>query len=301
MSAFKVAVIVMLVAVGTDSASAQDRPARVARFSGDVSIGWYTVYDALPKRLTFREEEVSISRGVKAPSRIKGELRGVLEYPAGSVLGIVLKADGRATIAERLSALGALDANDVEALVVVGKCDLPELRLISRFGRLRELTVAVDESLEGEEGCTILEGLKNLRYLNVAVDDGCVFGSRRFCTAILALRELRFLSVPCEKFTESDIILLSSHSALESINLRARRPVCGSKSLEALRAVKNLRELFVVCTDSIRDIDVLAFADVRQLETLQIATRAPISCQERIKERRPDCWFFFQEPSGEAQ
>jgi hypothetical protein len=257
--------------------------------------------EEMPIRATMKEEREMRRDGRYYPKLQGGELRGTITYPQGSGLWITLAEDEHGTIVDKLKASEVMDHRDIHALSTLTKVDLTCLKHISRFENLRDLTLVVGDDLEGADGSACLTRLKKLRYLYLARENDCVFGSKRVCEAIRVLDRLKYLSIPCEKLTDANIAILGGHPSLEVVYLRSRRPVLGPRSLQVLQKLPRLRELFVVCTDDVRDIDVMAFAEIPTLETLGIATNAPLSCQERISNRRPDCLFSFQEPSSEIQ
>jgi hypothetical protein len=109
------------------------------------------------------------------------------------------------------------------------------------------------------------------------------------------------LSIPCEKLTDANVRILAENTSLEIVHLRARRPVHGTNSLLALSKLPRLRELVIGCTDDIRDADIMAFAEIKSFETLSVFTNAPLTCQDRLRQRRPDCEFIFQKPTDKIQ
>ena len=229
------------------------------------------------------------------------ELRGKISYPVGAGLGIIMQEDKHGPIKEKLEALTALDPTDVRSLSIATEIDFECFKLIERFQNLRELSLVVDEWLERDSACATLEQLSKLRKLGLSLSHDCRFGSSRFCEAILKMKELRYLSIPCEKLADRDVVGLATHPSLTQIYLRSRSPVFGPSAMHALANVRGLRELALVCTNYISDNDVIRFAGIDTLEIFCIATNAPLTCQEQFKQLRPDCYFFVQEPSNEAQ
>jgi hypothetical protein len=286
----------------SSQASAQVETWKTVDLPGDKLLGRYSVLaDGQPLRRSFREDQINRSLGRDDPKLEGGELRGRVTYRGGTGLWIALTENDQGSIAYKLNALNAIDPRDIHALAIRTVTDFVSLKEISRFENLRDLTLVVDEVLEGDEGCHLLGQLKKLSYLELYRTDGCIFGSKKFCETVRSLSALKHLSIPCEKLTDANVAILASHPNLERIHLRARRPVLGSHSLQALKNAPRLRELFIVCTDTISDADVMGLADAKALEFFHLVTRAPITCQELLKQRRPDCWFAFDEPSNDIQ
>jgi hypothetical protein len=235
------------------------------------------------------------------PKVQSSELRATISYPLGSGLGIILGDDEHGTAREKLEALAPLESKDVRSLRIATEVDFACLKLIERFENLRELSLVVDEWLDRDPGCASLERLKKLRYLGLSRENSCIFGSTRFCEAICELKELRYLSIPCEKLTDRNVVTLARHPSLSQLYLRSRRPVLGRQALNALSSVRGLSELAIVCTSDISDNDVMKFAAIDTLDILCIATNAQLTCERTFKLRNPNCYFFIQEPSDEVQ
>ena len=281
--------------LGLTSTAQDDRLTKTVTLPPDRVLGhYYALPDGRPRRLSLRKAQEEQLAGRKDPELPGGDLRGVISYERGMGLAIGLADDDQGAIESKLKALRVVDPGDIHWVDISAKVDTACLSLISRYERLRDLTMVVDEDLEGNDACGHLERLKNLTYLNISCRDTCVFGSKRFCTTVLALKRLTYLSIPCEKLTDGDVAMLATHPALEIIYLRSRRPVLGSKSLQALQKMANLRELFVVCTEDVRDVDIMGFAEIKPLETFGIATKAPLTCQARIKDAGPIVGLSFR-------
>jgi hypothetical protein len=88
---------------------------------------------------------------------------------------------------------------------------------------------------------------------------------------------------------------------LEQVHLKSRKPVLGPASLTALKSLPNLRELWIVCTDAITDLNVMGFTEVKSLQAISLVTTAPLTCRDAFKQRRPDCWFFVNKPSDDLR
>lgn len=301
----RIMIVACLVAVVLHIAktNAQDvGAARVVQLPTDRVLGHYTILpEGRPRRPTFREAQEDLRAGREDPKLAGGELRGRFAYPRGTGLWISLGDDQPGTIAEKLEVIKSIDPRHVHALAISSQVDLECLRLISRFENLRDLVLVVGEHLESNEGCKCLEKLSNLTFVSLSHPQSCLYGSKRFCEAVLSLKRLKHLSIPCEKLTDAHVAILATHPTLESLWLRSQHPVLGSKSLQALQKMPRLRELMIVCTDTVADKDVMAFTEVRSLELLSLFTSAPLTCQDRFKERRPDCWFLLQPPSSECR
>jgi hypothetical protein len=140
-----------------------------------------------------------------------------------------------------------------------------------------------------DEALVAISRCRSLRYLDLTDSSVTEKGLR----AISALENLEYLSLPCEKLTDADVKVLTGHPRLERIYLHSTKPVLGRASLQALNRMQKLRELAIVCTDDITDADVMGFADIPTLELLSIATKAPLTCRERLQARLPDCKIYF--------
>jgi hypothetical protein len=263
-------------------------------------LGHYNIVSAgMPARNTVKEEKQMRLEGRQYPRLPGGELQGTIAYPQGLGLWVTLGDDGHGKLLDKLNVVRAALGTEIHVLLIGDIVDLDCLKVISEFKNLRDFASIVDQTVGGPEASFYWQRLKELKYLHLALTDSCAFGSTRFCHDMRSLPKLEYLSIPAEKLTDDDVEILANHPPLKRLQLRARQPVHGPKSLRAIQEMMNLKELFIVCTTDIRDADVLPFAEMRSLECLNIATKAPLTCQEPLAKLRPDCEIYFLEPSNE--
>ena len=251
-------------------------PAKLVQLPAERVLGHYTILpDRSFPRPSLKQRHEELRRGLENPKFQGGELRGTISYPASASLGLVLHDDHFGTIVDKVTNLAPLDVNDVYLISASSEVDIPAFQKICQYEQLRDLELVVKPDIDGGAGSKALERLKELRYLSLACVDSCVFGSKRFCEAICSLSHLKYLTIPCEKLSDKDVSILATHPSLEIIYLRSRRPVLGRESLLCSSKTPRLKELFIVCTDDVRDADVVRIAEKPTLEALIVATNAP--------------------------
>ena len=283
-------------------AEAQASAPKTTSFPKDRIIGYYTIFPKDgPVLKSFRETEESIARDEKTLPPQGGPLQGQIVYPADASIGLTLDPSDDATIVEKLRALATLDVRDVSFLLIGAPIDRAALEEIERFVNLRHLLITLDENTNADDLASCIARLPRLKYLNVSRQNDCDFGSTQFCQIARSLASLEYLSIPCEKLTDADVRILARNTNLDQVHLRSRKPVLGPASLTALKSLPNLRELWIVCTDAVTDLDVMAFTEVKSLRAISFVTSAHLTCRDTFKQRRPDCWFFLNKPSNELR
>ncbi len=294
--------VALSVALLAGNTHAQSPAFKAVQLPARQLLGHYNIVGVgMPVRGTMKEEQRMRLEGRQYPLLPGGDLQGTIAYPQGLGLWVTLDKDEHGKLLDKLIVLRATLAKDIHVLLIGDTVDLDCLKVISDFENLRDFASFVDQSVDGDEASPYWQRLNQLTYLNLMLTDSCAFGSTRFCHDLRSLPNLEYLSIPAEKLTDDDVAILAKHPAITRLQLRARRPVHGPKSLRALHSMLNLKELFIVCTAEIGDSDLLPFADIHSLEWLSIATNALLTCQERLPKLRPDSNFYFLEPSNEFQ
>jgi len=299
------AIIVATSFVLAPIAATADGPPDVVKYvtlPSRVGLGYYVpLREGEPNRLTDREGDEFVRRGYPQEPDRNMPLAGVVKYSKSHGMAISLQSDKHGDINEKLPALRAFDPADVRSLICIGHLNEAGLHDIASLVELRELMIEASDILESPKGSRQVSELMALKYLEIIPGEDRKFGSGSFCRTVISLKKLQFLSMPCEKLTDENVKTLAGHPTLERLYLLSTKPVLGRGSLHALNRMEKLRELAIVCTEDITDTDVMGFAEIRSLELLSIATKAPLTCKERFEARRPDCKLYLIEPFDELE
>lgn len=272
---------------------------KTADFPDDDGFGGYILLERGEALfLTMRDQHKVTGEKRRQPQRFP--LKGTISYPASKRLSIGLYPSEDGSMADKLRYLLPI-AQDIDSLNCVGAFDAEAVKLLGNFTNLRYLACEASEDLEGEAAATVLSKLKQLECVGLSGGKDLVFGSTSFCLAMAQLKNLIYLSIPCEKLTHKDIALIASNPSLQHLSLRSRRPVVGAISVRELGKLTTLRELYFVCTSDVEVADFEPICSIRRLESLGIATDATGNFEQEIKARRPDIFFFIQPPSDEFE
>lgn len=285
-----VRIAITLIIVVARVAAAQDF--REIKIEPSVDVGSYSIlgYGDL-KRFTHRENAEVLARNVLPRHEPEWQpFHTTIRIPVKRSIMVSIGTRGDANA--KLAALRALEPGDIKSLACLRDISSSASSDIGRFSEMVELVVKPCEAWESPEGARAIAKLQRLKFFHiVSLDEHAPapFGSIELIEAILQIKRLRFLEMPCDKLTETQIMRLSAHNYLEKIVLSSEKGIIDRTGLRAFAQMRTLRELRACCSSHIMDSDVLQFAESPNLELIQLRTDASLTCEQEFRRLRPDC------------